>query len=56
MVMSGDPLKLAVDNQRRRVSVRALLRPYRKPLLIALLGVIGSGIASWLDPWPLKIV
>jgi len=49
-------LKLAVDNQGRRVSVRALLRPYRKPLLIALLGVIGSGIASLLDPWPLKIV
>ncbi|HXJ86823.1 MAG TPA: ABC transporter ATP-binding protein [Candidatus Binatia bacterium] len=49
-------MKLAVDNQGRRVSVRALLRPYRKPLLIALLGVIGSGIASLLDPWPLKIV
>lgn len=40
----------------KRLTVGALLRPYRKPLAIALLAVVGGSIANLLQPWPLKIV
>jgi ATP-binding cassette subfamily B protein len=33
-----------------------LLRPYVGPLSIALLAVLGEGVAGLLEPWPLKIV
>src|SRR5215470_284942 len=38
------------------MAIGALLWPYKRPLAIALLAVIGEGIASLLQPWPLKIV
>jgi len=40
----------------RRLSIRALLRPHRGTLLLALAAVIGEAAADLLEPWPLKIV
>jgi ATP-binding cassette, subfamily B, bacterial len=39
-----------------RLSIKGLLRPYAGPLGIALLAVLGEGVAGLLEPWPLKIV
>ena len=33
-----------------------LLKPHSKPLAVGLLAVIGEGIVSILEPWPLKII
>jgi ATP-binding cassette, subfamily B, bacterial len=38
------------------ITAGALLRPHAKSLAIALVAVIGAGIANLLQPWPLKIV
>lgn len=40
----------------RRPTIRELLRQHRKSLAIALVAVLGAGIANLLQPWPLKIV
>src|SRR6185437_13274049 len=40
----------------RRLSIRALLRPHRGTLLLALAAVNGEAAADLLEPWPLKIV
>jgi ATP-binding cassette subfamily B protein len=49
-------LRFRQEATRQRLTVRGLLRPYTKPLAIALLAVVGAGFANLLDPWPLKIV
>lgn len=36
--------------------IRTLLAPHSKALAVALIAVVGEGIANLLDPWPLKIV
>jgi subfamily B ATP-binding cassette protein MsbA len=33
-----------------------LVRPHARPLVIALLAVLGEGLTGLLEPWPLKIV
>jgi len=38
------------------LNIRNLLRPYAGLLGLALLAVLGEGIAGLLEPWPLKIV
>lgn len=40
----------------RGLTIRELLRRHRKSLAIALIAVLGAGIANLLQPWPLKIV
>src|SRR5215469_2170827 len=50
---SGEALS---DDGATSVTIRALLRPHVKSLFIALLAVLGAGIANLLQPWPLKIV
>jgi subfamily B ATP-binding cassette protein MsbA len=49
-------LRFRQEATRQRLTIRGLLRPYTKPLAIALLAVVGAGFANLLDPWPLKIV
>lgn len=44
------------EHQALSITTRSLLRPYVKQLGIALLAVVGAGIANLLQPWPLKIV
>jgi ATP-binding cassette subfamily B protein len=39
-----------------RLSIAALLKPHSKVIAIGILAVIVEGIASLLEPWPLKIV
>lgn len=39
-----------------KLTIRELLRRHRKSLAIALIAVLGAGIANLLQPWPLKIV
>jgi subfamily B ATP-binding cassette protein MsbA len=39
-----------------RLKASKLLRPYAGLLAIALLAVLGEGVAGLLEPWPLKIV
>ncbi|HEV2418946.1 MAG TPA: ABC transporter ATP-binding protein [Terriglobia bacterium] len=41
---------------RSPLSIRTLLRPHAKALIIAVIAVTGEGVANLLDPWPLKIV
>ncbi len=40
----------------RSITIRDLLRPHLRIILLGLLAVIGEGIANLLEPWPLKIV
>jgi ABC-type transport system involved in cytochrome bd biosynthesis fused ATPase/permease subunit len=44
------------DNDESVLNVTRLLRPHTKFLAIGLLSVIGEGVASLLEPWPVKIV
>src|SRR6202165_1543850 len=39
-----------------RLSIKALLKPHTKLLMVGLVAVVGEGIADLLQPWPLKIV
>jgi subfamily B ATP-binding cassette protein MsbA len=43
-------------NRPNRISIAALLKPHSKVIAIGILAVIVEGIASLLEPWPLKIV
>jgi subfamily B ATP-binding cassette protein MsbA len=40
----------------RKLTIRELLRPHTKSLMLGILAAVGSGIANLLEPWPLKIV
>ncbi|MGH9407097.1 MAG: ABC transporter ATP-binding protein [Terriglobia bacterium] len=44
------------DKKPSPLSATRLLRPHSKALAIAVVAVVGEGIANLLDPWPLKIV
>ena len=41
---------------RRELSIRSLLRPYRRQLSWGLIAIVGETIADVAQPWPLKIV
>ena len=41
---------------RKRISIRALLKPHSAALTFAFIAVIGEGLADLLGPWPLKLV
>jgi ATP-binding cassette subfamily B protein len=43
-------------NPLRKITIADLLRPHFKSLIGGTLAVIGAGIASLLEPWPLKVV
>ncbi len=40
----------------RKLTVLYLLRPHWKTLIIALIAIVGAGIADVLEPWPLKML
>jgi subfamily B ATP-binding cassette protein MsbA len=42
--------------QVRRVTIKELLRPHRRALLLGLVAIAGESIADVAAPWPLKIV
>ncbi len=44
------------ETNRRRVSIKDLLRPHRRALLLGLVAIAGETIADVATPWPLKIV
>ncbi len=44
------------DARGRRFRIADLLKPYSKLLVAGFLAVAGEGLASLLEPWPLKIV
>src|SRR5271165_1242537 len=37
-------------------SIKDLLKPHRKALLLGFVAAIGDGVANLLQPWPMKIV
>jgi subfamily B ATP-binding cassette protein MsbA len=50
---------MATDTQQqpvRRLTIKDLLRPHRKALVLGLLAIAGESIADIAQPWPLKIV
>jgi ATP-binding cassette, subfamily B, bacterial len=50
----GKPAAAPLDG--RKLTIRQLLRPHTKSLILGILAAVGSGIANLLEPWPLKIV
>lgn len=40
----------------RRLTIKSLLKPHIKLMLVGLAAVVGEGVADLLQPWPLKIV
>jgi ATP-binding cassette, subfamily B, bacterial len=42
--------------KRKRLTIRALLRPHAAALAVGFVAVVGEAIANLLQPWPLKIV
>jgi ATP-binding cassette, subfamily B, bacterial len=45
-----------LPRQRQRLSIRELLRPHKRSLVLGALAVTGEALANLLEPWPLKIV
>jgi ATP-binding cassette subfamily B protein len=46
----------AQPDTRKPLTIRDLLRPYTKALILGTLAAIGDGVANLLEPWPLKVV
>jgi ATP-binding cassette subfamily B protein len=44
------------SGKRKPLTIRDLLKPYTKSLVFGILATIGGGVASLLEPWPLKLV
>jgi ATP-binding cassette, subfamily B, bacterial len=44
------------SGERKPLTIRHLLRPHLKALLLGMIAAIGVGVANLLEPWPLKIV
>jgi ATP-binding cassette, subfamily B, bacterial len=44
------------SGERKPLTIRHLLRPHVKALLLGMIAAIGVGVANLLEPWPLKIV
>lgn len=40
----------------RRLSLRELLKPHLRSLILGFLAVVGESVANLLEPWPLKLV
>jgi ATP-binding cassette, subfamily B, bacterial len=40
----------------RKITIRELLRPHTRALVLGIMAAVGEGIANLLEPWPLKIV
>ena len=47
---------MATSSERRKLTIRELLRPHTKALALAFVAVIGETAANLAEPWPLKIV
>jgi len=47
---------LTAEKSGRKITIRELLRPHRKELVLATLAALGDGIAGLLGPVPLKVV
>jgi ATP-binding cassette subfamily B protein len=56
VVLITPETSLAAQTIGRKGTIRALLQPHKKALLLGILAAIGDGIANLLDPVPLKIV
>jgi ATP-binding cassette, subfamily B, bacterial len=50
------PSRMATASDRRRITIRDLLRPHAKALALGFLAVIGETAANLAEPWPLKVV
>jgi len=46
----------AQPDKRKPFTIRDLLRPYTKALVLGALAPIGDGVANLLEPWPVKVV
>jgi ATP-binding cassette subfamily B protein len=44
------------SGERKPLTIRHLLRPHARALLLGMIAAIGAGVANLLEPWPLKIV
>ena len=44
------------SGKRKPLTIRDLLKPYTKSLVLGILAALGGGVASLLEPWPLKLV
>ena len=47
---------MATSDERRKLTIRELLRPHTGALALGLAAVIGEAAANLAEPWPLKIV
>jgi subfamily B ATP-binding cassette protein MsbA len=50
---SFDPI---AAHKGRKLTIRELLRPHTKSLVLGVVAAVGEGIANLLEPWPLKVV
>jgi ATP-binding cassette subfamily B protein len=46
----------ATSPDARKITLRELLRPHKRSLILGFVAAVGQTIANLLDPWPLKIV
>jgi subfamily B ATP-binding cassette protein MsbA len=40
----------------RKITIREILRPHTKALVLGIVAAVGSALANLLEPWPLKVV
>jgi subfamily B ATP-binding cassette protein MsbA len=52
----ADERLTSTDLDGRKITLRELLRPHRRALVLGFLAAVGDAIANLLEPWPLKIV
>jgi subfamily B ATP-binding cassette protein MsbA len=50
---SFDPIAV---HKGRKLTIRELLRPHARSLVLGVFAAVGEGIANLLEPWPLKVV
>ena len=55
-VADKDPKTVGVEHRKDGLRLGRLLRPHWKPLVIALVAVIGEAVADIAEPWPVTIV
>jgi ATP-binding cassette, subfamily B, bacterial len=53
---SGPGGEVAFKSQRKRLTIRELLKPHTLSLSLGFVAVLGEALANLLQPWPLKIV
>lgn len=49
-------MRLSAQRNERKITIRELLRPHRRALILGTLAAVGDGIANLLGPVPLKVV